>query len=83
VVAPEWKYRAYELARATPPDGAVVGRVMDDETVAAHGEAADEFGADVTVRRATDDADDDRGTNAEPGKPAIHISGPGERGPDF
>jgi len=43
VVAPEWKYRAYELARATPPDGAVVGRVMDDETVAAQGEAAADF----------------------------------------
>jgi leucyl-tRNA synthetase len=108
VVAQPWKYRAYEIARAADPDAAVVGRVMDDETVAERGEAAanyaaeiagrkpglepvlavdrelalfeqaawlfeEEFGAEVVVRRATDEADDDLARKARPNKPAIHI----------
>ena len=107
VVAQDWKYRAYDIARAAEPGSAVVGQIMDDEVVAAHGEAAadfaadlqerqeslppvlsgereltlleqaawlldDEFGADVTVRRASDD--DRLAGRARPGKPAIHIS---------
>ncbi|PSP83904.1 leucine--tRNA ligase [Halobacteriales archaeon QS_1_68_17] len=105
-VAQDWKYRAYRIARDADPGSAVVGQIMDDETVSAHGEAAadyaaalqerqpglepvvdgdrelalleraawlfeDEFGADVTVRRASDG--DDLAARAKPNKPAIHI----------
>jgi leucyl-tRNA synthetase len=107
VVAQDWKYRAYDLAREAEPGSAVVGEIMDDETVREHGDAAadyaatlqdeqaglepildadrelevlqqaawlfeEEFGADVTVRRASDD--DDLAAKARPNKPAIHIS---------
>ncbi|MFB6097490.1 MAG: leucine--tRNA ligase, partial [Haloferacaceae archaeon] len=107
VVAPAWKFRAYDLAREADPNEALVGRLMDEEAIRAHGEAAadyaatladrqpglepvvdgddelailerarwlfaDEFGADVTVRRARDEGDD-LGRKAEPNRPAIHI----------
>jgi leucyl-tRNA synthetase len=47
VVAQEWKYRAYQIAREADPDAAVVGRIMADETVRDRGEAAADFAADV------------------------------------
>jgi leucyl-tRNA synthetase len=107
VVAQDWKYRVYELAREADPDAAIVGQVMDDEDLRAVGDPAadyaadladrqaglepiidgdrefdilqravwlfeDEFGADVEVRRATDDSD--LAGKAKPNKPAIHIS---------
>jgi len=107
VVAADWKYRAYEIAREADPDAAIVGEIMADEGIKAHGDAAadyagdladrgaglepivdgereldvlrqaawlfeDEFGSEVTVRRATDG--DDLAAKARPNKPAIHIS---------
>jgi leucyl-tRNA synthetase len=47
VVAQAWQYRAYELARDADPDAAIVGELMDDETVAEHGEAAADFAASL------------------------------------
>ncbi|MFB6281560.1 MAG: leucine--tRNA ligase [Haloferacaceae archaeon] len=49
-VAPDWKYRAYERARAADPDAAVVGRVMDDEAVREGGDAAADYAADLAER---------------------------------
>ncbi|MBX0322580.1 leucine--tRNA ligase [Halomicroarcula sp. F13] len=107
VVAEDWKYRAYDVARAADPGDAIVGAIMSDASIQAHGDAAadyaaelaeqgaglepvvagdrelevlsqaawlfeDEFGADVTVRRA--DGDDELAGKARPNKPAIHIS---------
>ncbi|WP_302080476.1 leucine--tRNA ligase [Salinibaculum rarum] len=106
VVAPEWKYRAYDIARAADESEALVGKIMTDETIQPHGSEAqsyaealqdqrnqleptlardeefelldraswllrDEFGATVSVRKATDD--DERASKARPGKPAVHI----------
>ncbi|WP_152041618.1 leucine--tRNA ligase [Salinigranum salinum] len=51
VVAQPWKYRAYEIARAADPDEAIVGRIMADEAVAEHGEAAGEYAASVAERK--------------------------------
>ncbi|WP_380675868.1 leucine--tRNA ligase [Salinigranum sp. GCM10025319] len=47
VVAQPWKYRAYEVARAADPDAAVVGQVMADDEVSAHGERAADYAADL------------------------------------
>jgi leucyl-tRNA synthetase len=104
-VAPEWKYRARRLAREADPGEAIVGKLIDDETVGSEGQAArayaedlqarhqelepalgpdtelavleraawllrDEFGATVTVERATDG---ETAQKATPGKPAIHV----------
>ncbi|ARS88324.1 leucine--tRNA ligase [Natrarchaeobaculum aegyptiacum] len=113
VVAPDWNYRAVELAReqgtdepidgdalieslsesdVSVPDRETVGRFVGglleqrtgrglDRPLPADRERAileraawllvDEFGADVTVRRATDDGD--LAEKARPGKPAIRI----------
>ena len=38
VVAQEWKYDAYEIAWEADPDEAIVGAIMADEGVSAHGE---------------------------------------------
>ena len=106
VVAAEWKYEAYRIARAADPDDAIVGEIMREEAMQARGDAADyaadladrseglepvvdgerelevleqavwlfedEFGAEVTVRRAGED--DELAGKAKPNKPAIHIS---------
>jgi len=107
VVAEDWKYEAYRTAQSADPDAAIVGEIMADESMQAHGDAAadyatdladrskglepivdgereldvlqqaawlfgDEFGAEVTVRRASED--DDLAKKARPNKPAIHIS---------
>ncbi|WP_299268930.1 leucine--tRNA ligase [Halorientalis sp.] len=52
VVAQDWKYRAYDIARTAADDTAVVGQVMDDERVRNHGEAAVDFAASLGDRRA-------------------------------
>ena len=52
VVAPEWKYRAYELARSADAGDAVVGQVMSDEAVRGHGEAAADYAASLQDRQA-------------------------------
>ncbi len=52
VVAQDWKYRAYEIAREADDDTAVVGQIMDDETVRDHGEAAADFAAALGERSA-------------------------------
>ncbi|ACV47030.1 MULTISPECIES: leucine--tRNA ligase [Halomicrobium] len=130
VVAPDWSYRAYEIAREVnqepdstasegsrrsrdgstpagqPADGAVVGRIMDADAVPGTEAAADyaaeladrsggfepvlapereltvleqaswlfaeEFDADVVVRRA--EPDGEQAHRARPNKPAIHIT---------
>ena len=104
-LAPDWKYKAYEIARSAPEGAALVGQIMENEKMQDVGGPAqayaeelqerqqrlepilsrdeehdllerakwllcDEFGADVTVREATDDAEVRK---AKPGKPAIHI----------
>ncbi|PSP86098.1 leucine--tRNA ligase [Halobacteriales archaeon QS_6_64_34] len=106
VVAEDWKYEAYRIAQGSNPDDAIVGEIMGEESMQAHGDAADyaadladrsaglepiidgkreldvleqavwlfedEFGAEVTVRRAGED--DELAAKARPNKPAIHIS---------
>ncbi|WP_336003318.1 leucine--tRNA ligase [Halorientalis halophila] len=53
VVAEAWKYRAHEIARdAADGDRPVVERVMDDEAVREHGEAAADFAAALQDRSA-------------------------------
>jgi leucyl-tRNA synthetase len=103
-VAPDWKYRAHEIARSAAEGDPLVGRILEDSAVPT-GEPAqsyaetllgrrqelermlsgaaeyelldraswllrDEFGAEVTVRRA--DGGEAAG-KARPGKPAVHI----------
>jgi leucyl-tRNA synthetase len=43
VVAPEWKYRAYDIARGADEGDAVVGKIMDDEDVRSHGDRAQSY----------------------------------------
>ncbi|AQL42721.1 leucine--tRNA ligase [Halorientalis sp. IM1011] len=52
VVAQDWKYRAYEVARAADDTTAVVGEIMDDESVREHGDAAADFAASLGERSA-------------------------------
>ncbi|MDX1746571.1 MAG: class I tRNA ligase family protein, partial [Halobacteriales archaeon] len=51
VVAPDWKYQAYAIARDAEPGSAVVGQIMADDAVAAHGEAAADYAADLQDRQ--------------------------------
>ncbi|MFW5949909.1 MAG: leucine--tRNA ligase [archaeon] len=51
VVAPEWKYRAYERVRTSDPEAAVVSHALADELVAAHREQAGPYLADLQDRR--------------------------------
>jgi leucyl-tRNA synthetase len=50
-VAPEWKHRAHDIARRADPGAALVGRIMDDETVARQGEAAREYAEELQARQ--------------------------------
>ncbi|WP_136716989.1 leucine--tRNA ligase [Halorientalis salina] len=52
VVAQNWKYRAYDIAREADAETAVVGEIMDDDVVGEHGEAAADFAADLQERQA-------------------------------
>ncbi|MFW5974405.1 MAG: class I tRNA ligase family protein, partial [Natrialbaceae archaeon] len=51
VVAPEWKYRAYETVRRADPEGAVVSEALEDDLVAEHRAAAGPYLADLQERR--------------------------------
>ncbi|MBV0902272.1 leucine--tRNA ligase [Haloarcula salina] len=52
VVAADWKYRAYEIARAADPDDAIVGAIMADEAIKRHGDAAADYAGDLADRGA-------------------------------
>ena len=51
VVAPAWKFRAYEAVRRADPDEAVVSRALEDDLVAEHREEAGSYLADLEERR--------------------------------
>ncbi|CCQ34689.1 leucine--tRNA ligase [Halorhabdus tiamatea] len=51
VVAPAWKYRAYETVRQADPEGAVVSQALEDDRVADHRDAAGPYLADLEERR--------------------------------
>ncbi|MEF8784661.1 MAG: leucine--tRNA ligase [Haloarculaceae archaeon] len=51
VVAPEWKYRAYDIARAADESDALVGKIMTDEEIQAHGSQAQSYAEDLQSRR--------------------------------
>ncbi|MFB6200732.1 MAG: leucine--tRNA ligase [Halorhabdus sp.] len=51
VVAPAWKFRAYETVRTADPEDAVVSRALDDDSIAAHRERARPYLADLEQRR--------------------------------
>jgi leucyl-tRNA synthetase len=50
-VAPEWKYRAHEIARAADERDALVGKIMDDEEVQSQGNRAQSYAEEITGRR--------------------------------
>jgi leucyl-tRNA synthetase len=50
VVAPEWKYRVYELAREAAPGTSVVDAVTEDEALGERGDAA-AYAADLEAER--------------------------------
>jgi leucyl-tRNA synthetase len=52
VVAEDWKYRAYRIAQQADPDDAIVGEIMSDERLQAHGDAAADYAADLADRSA-------------------------------
>ncbi len=49
-VAPDWTYEAYEIARTADPGDAIVGAIMADEGIQAHGEAAQSYAEDLQDR---------------------------------
>jgi leucyl-tRNA synthetase len=49
VVAPDWSYRAYDIAREVAPDGPVVGRVMEADDIPGTDAAAD-YAAELAER---------------------------------
>jgi len=51
VVAPEWKYRAYETVRRADPEGAVVSQAFEDDLVADKRDVAGPYLADLQERR--------------------------------
>jgi leucyl-tRNA synthetase len=51
VVAPEWKYEAYRIARDADEGEALVGKIMSDETVQSHGDGAQQYAEDLDQRR--------------------------------
>jgi len=66
VVAPEWKYTAYEIARQAD-EASVVSAVMDDQSIRQHGAAAESYakslqqeGLEPILSRATERAELDR-----------------------
>ena len=52
VVAAAWKYDAYRIAQQADPDDAIVGEIMSDESIQAHGDAAADYAADLADRSA-------------------------------
>ncbi|WEL21702.1 leucine--tRNA ligase [Halorhabdus sp. BNX81] len=51
VIAPEWKYRAYETVRRADPESAVVSEAFEDDLVADHRDVAGPYLADLQERR--------------------------------
>ncbi|WP_135661605.1 leucine--tRNA ligase [Halorhabdus rudnickae] len=51
VVAPEWKFNAYEAVRHADPDEAVVSQALEDDLVAEHREAAGPYLGELEQRR--------------------------------
>jgi leucyl-tRNA synthetase len=52
VVAEGWKYDAYRIAQHADPDDAIVGAIMSERAMQAHGDAAAEYAADLAERSA-------------------------------
>jgi leucyl-tRNA synthetase len=52
VVAEDWKYRAYRIARQADPDAAIVGEIMRDDALQPQGDAAADYAADLADRSA-------------------------------
>jgi leucyl-tRNA synthetase len=50
-VAPDWKYRAHGIARSADAGEALVGRIMDDEGIRAHGDAAQAYAESLSDER--------------------------------
>jgi leucyl-tRNA synthetase len=50
-VAPDWKYRAHEIARAAGADDALVGEILADEGIRERGEAARAYAEELSDRR--------------------------------
>jgi leucyl-tRNA synthetase len=51
VVAPEWKYRAYDIARDAEPGDALVGEIMTDDDIGSHGNTAQSYAEELDERR--------------------------------
>ncbi|MFC7133737.1 MULTISPECIES: leucine--tRNA ligase [Salinibaculum] len=51
VVAPAWKFDAYEMAREAEDGDALVGKIMSDEEIQEHGSAAQSYAEDLDARR--------------------------------
>jgi leucyl-tRNA synthetase len=51
VVAPEWKYRAYNIARTADKGDALVGEIMTDEEIQSHGSTAQSYAEELDERR--------------------------------
>ncbi|MXR50066.1 leucine--tRNA ligase [Halovenus sp. WSH3] len=51
VVAPDWKYTAYEIAREADETDALVGKIMERESMQAVGTAAQRYAADLQDRQ--------------------------------
>ena len=49
VVAEDWKYEAYEIAREADPDSAIVGEIMANDDVKAHGDAAADYAGELAA----------------------------------
>ena len=47
VVAEDWKYEAYRIARQLDPEDAIVGEIMARDTVAQHDDAAAEYAGEL------------------------------------
>ncbi|MDS0278918.1 leucine--tRNA ligase [Halomicroarcula sp. S1AR25-4] len=52
VVAEDWKYRAYSIAQDADPGDAVVGEIMGEASIQAHGDAAADYAADLAEQGA-------------------------------
>jgi leucyl-tRNA synthetase len=49
-VAPDWKYRAHEIARSADEDEALVGEIMGEADIRSHGDAAQSYAEDLAQR---------------------------------
>jgi leucyl-tRNA synthetase len=51
VVAPAWKYDAYQMAREADEGDALVGKIMSDESIQRHGSAAQSYAEELNARQ--------------------------------